>query len=310
MGKTRLQSRRRQDQGSKWARNAIAVLSTIGIIDTGSITFQRFGWLGPLSCPGGGDGCDTVLNSPWGTLLQGDNFNIPLSLLGLISYLVILTLALIPSLPSLSANKANLSRRTWAGLFAVSCSMAIFSIVLIGLMILRIKAFCFFCIISGIISLLLLVLTIIGGVWDDPGQLIFRGILLSLGILLGSLIWASAIDPSQSKNGMIQQGQSPIIRTESNSEKIKLAKHLNENNFILYTAYWCPHCHDQKELFGKEAIKELTVIECAEDGQDNQHSLCISKGITGYPSWEFNGEIISGVKSLEELAKLSQFIGE
>ena len=49
MGTLRLKSRRRQDQGFKWARVTMAILATIGVIDTGSITFNRWGWLATLS---------------------------------------------------------------------------------------------------------------------------------------------------------------------------------------------------------------------------------------------------------------------
>ena len=58
MGTTRLTSRRRQDQGFKWARISMAVLATVGVIDTGSITLKRWGMFGDLTCPMGGDGCD------------------------------------------------------------------------------------------------------------------------------------------------------------------------------------------------------------------------------------------------------------
>ena len=75
----------------------------------------------------------------------------------------------------------------------------------------------------------------------------------------------------------------------------------------MYSAYWCPHCHDQKELFGLEASKELNVIECAKDGLNSQSNLCDRKGINSYPSWEINGEINEGVKSLEELFILSNY---
>jgi len=53
MGSSRLKSRRRQDLGSKWARISIAILSTVGVIDTGSITLNKWGWIGNLNCPGG-----------------------------------------------------------------------------------------------------------------------------------------------------------------------------------------------------------------------------------------------------------------
>ncbi len=58
----------------------MAVLATIGMIDTGSITANRWGWIGSLSCPGGSDGCDKVLGSAWGTLLGQ-----PLSLFGFLA---------------------------------------------------------------------------------------------------------------------------------------------------------------------------------------------------------------------------------
>jgi glutaredoxin len=78
----------------------------------------------------------------------------------------------------------------------------------------------------------------------------------------------------------------------------------------MYSAYWCPHCHDQKQLFGKEAAARLTVIECAPDGRDSQTSLCESRKIQGYPTWEINGQLDSGVKTLQELALRSGFEGK
>ncbi len=78
----------------------------------------------------------------------------------------------------------------------------------------------------------------------------------------------------------------------------------------MYTAYWCPHCHEQKELFGKQATAKLTIIECAPDGRNSQAKLCESKNIQGYPTWEINGKLDSGVKTLPELALRSAFKGQ
>jgi glutaredoxin len=77
----------------------------------------------------------------------------------------------------------------------------------------------------------------------------------------------------------------------------------------MYSAYWCPHCHEQKELFGKEATEQLKVVECAPDGQNSQTKLCQQKGIEGFPTWEINGKLDSGVKPLKSLAKLSDYKG-
>ncbi len=307
MGSSRLTSRRRQDPGFKWARISMAGLATIGVIDTGSITLNRWGWLGSLSCPGGAENCDKVLNSPWGTIFQNNGLAFPLSLLGLLSYLAILLMAIIPLLPGLSENKTQLSRRTWWGLFVASCCMSVFSLILIWLMIFKIQAYCFFCVVSAFISIALLVLVLIGGGWDDLGEVLFRGIFLSLAVLIGGLIWATALDPNGQKIALNQGNRPPRVENISNPYQIELAKHLSASGAIMYSAYWCPHCHDQKEMFGQEAVKELRVVECASDGFQSQQSLCESKGINAFPSWEINQTIDSGIKSLKELAFLSGF---
>ena len=232
MGTTRLVSRRRQDAGAKWARIAMAVLATVGVIDTGSITLKRWGLLGNLSCPMGADGCDKVLNSPWGTVAAG----IPLSFVGLLAYSAVLVMALLPLLPGLQENKSDLSRRTWWGMFSVSLGMAVFSGVLLGLMVIKIQAFCFFCVLSAVLSLSLFLLSVIGGGWDDPGQLIFRGILLALAVLLGGLIWASVVDPDRPEATATGPGVAPVVTTTSSPATLALAEHLTASGAVMYSA--------------------------------------------------------------------------
>ena len=98
-----------------------------------------------------------------------------------------------------------------------------------------------------------------------------------------------------------------IVLSESTKESIKLAKFLKENGVIKYSAYWCPNCLNQSELFGKQAYKELNVVECSRDGINSQTQLCIDKKIKGFPTWEINGKLILGVLSLKELSKLTGF---
>ena len=307
MGPSRLKSRRRQDLGSKWARVAIAILSTVGVIDTGSITLNKWGLIGNLNCPGGLGGCDKVLNSPWGTFFQTNNYSIPLSLIGLISYFLILLIAIFPLIPIIKRQKNNISKVSWWGSFYISISTFTFSLILISIMIFKIKAFCFFCLLSCLISLSILLLNVFGGGWEDYGKLFFRGFIMSVAVLLAGLIWSSSVDPSNKEVSNNIQGMPPAVIAISSPEKIKLAEHLTKEGAVMYNAYWCPHCHDQKEMFGKEASKKLNLVECAKDGFNNKRELCEAKGITGFPSWEINGSIDSGVKSLEELAELSNY---
>ena len=98
-----------------------------------------------------------------------------------------------------------------------------------------------------------------------------------------------------------------IITSESTNESLALAKYLKNKGLIKYSAYWCPNCLHQSELFGKQAYKELIVVECARDGKNSQTQLCIDKNIKGFPSWEINGKIILGVQTLKELSNLSGY---
>ena len=68
-----------------------------------------------------------------------------------------------------------------------------------------------------------------------------------------------------------------IVSSESTKESIELAKYLNDNGVVKYSAYWCPNCLNQSELFGKQAYRELNVVECARDGINSQSQLCIDK---------------------------------
>ena len=109
-------------------------------------------------------------------------------------------------------------------------------------------------------------------------------------------------------NGEHLKGSKDLkVTSESTKESIALAKYLKDNGVVKYSAYWCPNCLDQSELFGKEAYKELNVVECARDGKNSQTQLCIDKKIEGFPSWEINGKIIIGVRTLKELSELTGY---
>jgi len=276
----------------------MAVLSTIGALDTGSITLKRWGLLGPLICPGGAGGCDKVLNSPWGSL-----FGQPLSLFGFLAYAAVLVLALLPLVRPADSRDPLVERSSWA-LTLTSLGMAVFSLLLMGLMVFRIQAFCPFCVLSAALSLALFVLSLLAHPWEDRGQLIFRGVLVGLLVLLAGLGWSTAVGRPESSLG---RGVPIPVTSPSTPATIALADHLTRSGAKMYTAYWCPHCHEQKELFGKEATARLTIIECAPDGRNSQEQLCRSKNIQGYPSWEINGKIDSGVKPLSKLAEMSGF---
>jgi uncharacterized membrane protein len=296
----RLNQRRRSDPGRRWVSVAMAVLATIGAIDTGAITLKRWGLVGPLLCPGGGGDCDKVLNSPWGSL-----FGQPLSLFGFLCYFSALVLALLPLLLRGEARRDLLARSRWL-LFLLTAAMAVFSLVLMVVMVVKIKAVCAFCILSALLSLGLFVLSLFNGDWEDRGQLLFRGVLTALLVAITGIGWATAMDRPVAETG---PGLPPPVTTVSSPASIALADHLSAAGAVLYTAYWCPHCSEQKQLFGKEAASRLKVVECAPDGRNNQAELCRAKKLQGFPSWEINGSIESGVKPLSVLAERSGYKG-
>ena len=296
--------RRRGDGGRRWVRVVMAVLATIGVIDTGSITLSKWGWIGDLSCSSTGlfgcNGCEKVLSSAWGSLLGQ-----PLALFGLLGYGAVLLMAVVP-LVLQGDLRVSLGQKSWWGLFLLSTGMAVFSGVLLGVMAFGIRDCCPFCILSAGLSTALFVLSLIGGDWEDRGQLIFSGVITALLVGVIGLGWAASVGRPVVDSA---PGVAPPVRSESNAGQIALAEHLTASGAKLYTAYWCPHCHDQKELFGRQATEKLTVIECAPDGRNSQRELCEAKKIEGYPTWEINGQLDSGVKPLAKLAEVSGYQG-
>ncbi len=285
-------------------RVVMAILATIGVLDTGSITLSKWGWIGDLSCSSAGlfgcNGCDKVLSSAWGSLLGQ-----PLALFGLLGYGAVLLMAVVP-LVLQGDLRVSLGQKSWWGLFLLSTGMAIFSGVLLGVMAFGIRDCCPFCILSAVLSTALFVLSLIGGDFEDRGQLIFSGLITALLVGVIGLGWAASVGRPVVDSA---PGVGPPVRSESNAGQIALAEHLTESGAKLYTAYWCPHCHDQKELFGRQASEKLTVIECAPDGLNSQRELCEAKKIEGYPTWEIQGQLDSGVKPLAKLAEASGYPG-
>ncbi|HYD03118.1 MAG TPA: peptidylprolyl isomerase [Alphaproteobacteria bacterium] len=83
------------------------------------------------------------------------------------------------------------------------------------------------------------------------------------------------------------------------------AKCLTSKGAVFYGAYWCPHCENQKELFG-DSIQHITYIECAvKDQPQVQTKECTDAEISGYPTWVINGLQYPGEQSIERLEQLT-----
>ena len=93
--------------------------------------------------------------------------------------------------------------------------------------------------------------------------------------------------------------------TSASGKYDDFAKCLAGSGTTMYGAYWCPHCQNQKKLFGS-SVKYINYVECDPRGDNARPELCKSKGVTGYPMWEFSdGTFGSGEQSLQRLSEKS-----
>lgn len=89
---------------------------------------------------------------------------------------------------------------------------------------------------------------------------------------------------------------------EADATTTELAMCIGDSGAKFYGAFWCPHCADQKELFG-DAMQYIDYIECDSRGENEQSALCLEENITSYPTWIFaDGERLVGTQTVEDLA--------
>ncbi|MDO8558286.1 MAG: thioredoxin domain-containing protein [bacterium] len=108
--------------------------------------------------------------------------------------------------------------------------------------------------------------------------------VLAVGLLIGAIVWLKT-----------QKGAPSVYDT--------FAQCLSEKKAVMYGAYWCSHCRDQKEAFGS-SFSHVSYIECATQGSSAQTKVCTDAGIKGYPTWVFaDGTRIEGVMSFKTLSE-------
>jgi hypothetical protein len=91
-------------------------------------------------------------------------------------------------------------------------------------------------------------------------------------------------------------------RYYKNHKYDSFAKCLASKQAKMYGLYWCPHCADQKAMFGS-AFKYVPYVECAIRGSRELAPECKIAGVKLFPSWQFGTEPPKeGVLSLEALS--------
>jgi uncharacterized membrane protein len=326
-----LRRRRNLPWIQRYSRFIIGAIAIVGLILTIYLTILKLSG-GEVACTANAaNSCNSVLDSAYAYPLdpQGKT-GPPLSIFGALAYFTMAVLALAPLFINPDKNKEfrqTLEKYTWWLMLVGSFSMAAFSTYLMYVLAFKIQAVCPYCIGSALFSFTLLTLTIIGHEWEDMGQIFFTGIAVVLITLVGAVgVYANVnttivsdpnIELAPGQKTPIPQAQTapkpPLgweITTTSGEAEIALAKHLASKGALMYSAYWCPHCYEQKQLFGKEAFKEVGKVECDPKGVAPAPQKCVDAKIRAFPSWVINGELHEGVKTLDELAKLTGYTGK
>lgn len=273
----------------------VATLSAAGFIETTYLTLSKY-LDSPVACPS--NGCDAVLDSSYAEL-----FGIPLSLFGALTYG---SVALVAA-SAWNHSKADRNEQlnlTDTVLLSGSSLLAACSSFLVFLLATEFKSdVCVWCYLSASLSFSLLG-TVAWGLGEElkkatlPGASAFLvGIaVLYIGNSLGGSSSARQIEELPYYK--------PDIETTSSSKAVELAEKLQKAGAKMYGAFWCSHCYEQKNTFGKEAMKSFPYVECFPEGWRKGASVikaCSDAEVRAFPTWKINGQTIEGEMTLEAI---------
>ncbi|CAE8582310.1 unnamed protein product [Polarella glacialis] len=275
----------------------VAAVAGLGALDCGYLTSVKLS-LAPLACPvNSAEACVKVLESPWASVGP-----VPLAAIGLLAYGGILAMSLSPDVDK---------KLLWWLCFG----MAIASLGLMAVLILVLQTPCPYCAASAFCSAALLALVEVGSARSE-GSMPRRTIvgmagLVALGALRGGTLPVQATEGGEEGYGSLierYKPDHPPVRSTSSEADIALARHLTKVGAACYSTWWCPHCQEQREEFGKEAVALAPFVECSSASR-KQLPICKEKGddIPGYPTWIYGGKVFRGGKELSELAKMTGF---
>ena len=83
------------------------------------------------------------------------------------------------------------------------------------------------------------------------------------------------------------------------------AQCLTDKGVKMYGAYWCPHCQNQKTLFG-DSWDFVNYIECSLPNRAGTTEVCLAAGIKAFPTWEIKfDDRTEGELTLKQLSEKS-----
>ena len=258
---------------------AAFVLCVLGAAVSGYLLVADFVLGGAELCLTG-KGCDVVRESLYSRI-----GGVPVSLIGVLGYAAMATVSV-----------SRLGRRTrWNLLFWLSAGAVGFSAYLTYLELFIIEAICSWCVASAAIAVAVFLLA--------ASQTTGRAVR-SFGGAAAVFVLVFAVSYSVHSPA---PGENPP--SAATFYQASLAKYLSERGATMYGSHTCSHCEKQKKLFGG-AFAYITYVECSRSGPDPDPALCAAKNIRSYPTWEIGGELHEGLKTLEQLGRISGYSGK
>jgi uncharacterized membrane protein len=262
----------------------LLALSVVGMLLTAYLTWTKFAGSAVQGCAVGG-GCDVVLSSRWSTIL-----GLPTSLWGFGAYATLAAIAVL----------VRREVQHWTYAWTVALIGVCYSLYLTTISLTVLNAACPYC----LTSLALMTTTLGLVVVQRPAQLAHRS---WVGLAIGRIALAGVIvvalhagytAPEEADLGP----EDPAVRA--------LAEYLSDQGVLFYGASWCPHCQEQKRLFGA-SVKRLPYVECNLAGPNApQSSACTQAGVSTYPTWIIGDRRIVGqVMTLADLAAATNYPG-
>ncbi|KAJ1298942.1 hypothetical protein BS78_01G492700 [Paspalum vaginatum] len=284
-----------------------AGVAGLGFLETGYLTYLKLTG-SEAFCPISGAGCGDVLESDYSVV-----FGIPLPLLGLVAYGLVTTLSLQENGKDFLPGSDDLDIRLI--LLLVATSMATASAYFLYILSTKfVGVSCSYCLLSAFLSFTLLFIRIKDVGFERIQK--FAGIQLAVAVIVALALtnsYSSATTQLKGTDDFVLEPYETEITTESSPFAIALARHLHSIGAKMYGAFWCSHCNEQKQMFGREAMKILDYVECFPNGAGKGKKMtqeCAAAGLEGFPTWSINGKVLSGDQELEVLAEASGFVAE
>jgi len=268
--------------GPSWTAPAwtTLALAAAGALVSGYLTWTKTTGGQVLFCSGA-NACDVVQASRYSTLL-----GLPTALWGLALYVVMGALA-----------GLGYTAKRWLLALAAASAAVAFSAYLTVVSLFALRAACAYCLISAVLEVL--ILADVARRWRAvpglptiaplPRATMVGGGTAVLTVL--AALGAFAVSPA---------GATPY--------QVGLARHLSSTRAVMYGAYWCPHCQEQKEMFS-EAASMLPYVECDPKGSGARPALCEQASVKSFPTWVIGDQRLVGTQSLDALARASHFSG-